>query len=98
MNAIDVHVMSSSFGEAFPNVLAEAMACKTPCVATDVGDAAAILGDTGLIVPSREPIALARAIAQLLDEHGFYRLESRCAAARQRIATLILDRCNGHGL
>ena len=64
--AVDL-VASSSWGEAFPNVIGEAMACGVPCVATNAGDSAQIVGHTGRIVPRDDPLALAQAMEEVLS-------------------------------
>ena len=86
-NALDLHLLASSGAEAFPNVVAETMACGVPNVVTDIGDAGIIVDDTGWLVPASDPQALGAAIAAAYDEFtnapGKWR--SRRAAARRRI-------------
>ena len=64
--SLDVLACSSTT-EGFPNVVGEAMACGVPCVATDVGECAEVVGDTGCVVPKQAPQQLGEAIAQLLQ-------------------------------
>jgi glycosyltransferase involved in cell wall biosynthesis len=85
-NASDIVTLSSAFGEGFPNVIGEAMACERMCAATDTGDTAIVIGDAGRVVPVRAPDHLAAAWLDLLVLSKLERanLESR---ARHRIET-----------
>ncbi len=66
MSAFDVSVLPSS-GEAFPNVVAESMACSRPVIATDVGDASLIVGEAGWIVQPNNSKALAEAMSSSFE-------------------------------
>jgi len=65
--ALDIATSSSSYGEALALALAEAMACEVPCVVTDVGDSALLVGPTGVIVPPSDSEAFAGGLASLLS-------------------------------
>jgi glycosyltransferase involved in cell wall biosynthesis len=84
--ALDLLVLASAWGEAWPNVLGEAMACGVACVATDIGESREIVGDAGVIVPPRDPQALARACQGLLQQDHEAR-QALGMRARERVMT-----------
>jgi len=83
--ALDVYSISS-VSEAFPNSVGEAMACGVPCAVTNAGDAAWLVGETGITVPPRNPQALAEAWKRLLVMTPAERA-ALGMSARQRIET-----------
>jgi glycosyltransferase involved in cell wall biosynthesis len=78
-------LIGPGMSEAFPNVVAEAMACGTPCVVTDVGDASVIVGDQGWRVPAGDPAALYEAMRAAMARLASGEAESLRTACRQRI-------------
>jgi len=85
VNAYDVAALTS-FGEAFPLTLGEAMAVAVPCVATNVGDNDYIIKDTGRVVPADNDEAMANAWKEMveMDKDEFKRLGE---AALQRVTS-----------
>ena len=99
LGALDIFCLSSR-SEGFPNVVGEAMAAGLPCVVTDVGDAATLVGNSGVVVGKADPVALADAVLRIanltpearhaLGAAGQARIDSTYSmeVARQRFADL----------
>lgn len=85
LNAFDLAV-SSSISEALSLAIGEAMATGVPVVATRCGESPDLIGDTGAIVPMRDPKALAEAMVRLIriDPEARSELGHR---ARKRISS-----------
>lgn len=86
MASLDVLASSSSYGEAFPNVLGEAMASGVPCAVTDVGDSAYIVADAGRVVDVGDMDSLAAALEEILTLQPYEKL-AMGNQARTRVAT-----------
>ena len=80
-NALDILTNTSS-SEGFSNVIGEAMSCGVPCVVTDVGDSALIIGKTGVVVPANDVSALLEGWIKCLQQNR----QEAAHSARQRIA------------
>jgi glycosyltransferase involved in cell wall biosynthesis len=83
LSALDI-ASSSSLGEGFSNAIAESMACERPCVVTDVGDSARIVGEFGEVVPPRDPDAFASAMMRMLD-----RIDENAEIGREARARIV---------
>lgn len=84
--ALDIATLCSTYGEGFPNVVGEAMACAIPCVVTNVGDSAYIVGDTGTVIEPGNPDALGHAWFDMLTLDNDKR-KALGALARERMET-----------
>lgn len=85
--AFDLLVMPSLWGEGFPNVVGEAMACGVPALVTNVGDAADVVGDTGFVVEIGDPELIANCLRRIINLN-ICQLEGRAKAVRERMTDL----------
>lgn len=81
---VDIACSTSAWGEAYPNVVAEAMASGCAVVATDVGDARTMVGDAGLVIPAQSHDLLAKAISTLVADPELRAELGRAASQRAK--------------
>lgn len=91
-NALDILTSSSEFGEGFSNVIGEAMACETPCVVSDVGDAKEIVGEAGLVVAPGRVREIYEAWVKLLGLEPHKKAEMGGHARARIVARYSIDR------
>ncbi len=79
---MDVFVLPS-LSEGLPLVILEAMAMGVPVVATQVGGVPSVVkeGETGLLVPPGDAVALAKALCRMVNDEGLQRSLSQAAYA-----------------
>ncbi|MCR9244479.1 MAG: N-acetyl-alpha-D-glucosaminyl L-malate synthase BshA [bacterium] len=78
--------LSASETESFGLSMLEAMSCGVPCISTEVGGVAEVLGPTGALTPFANPDAMATAALELLEQPELHRQHSQ--ASRQRALEL----------
>jgi glycosyltransferase involved in cell wall biosynthesis len=98
VQCIDLLCLTSAWGEGFPNVIGEAMATGIPCVATDIGDSALVIGETGWIIPPNNVELLANCINVALSEstsaHNSRSVASKKVISENYNITHIVDNYN----
>lgn len=85
MSELDIHILPSAYGEGFPNVVAESMACMTPSVVTDVGDSKFIVGKNGWVARPSNSLDLSKKINKALNELKKTTWKRKCTNARSHI-------------
>lgn len=93
-SALDL-LASTSSSEGFPNVVGEAMACGVPCIVTDVGDSALIVGNTGDVIPYGDTYALTQVLRRWLllpkSERRAKGLQARAKVEREfNLQTMVI--------
>lgn len=89
--AFDLLILTSAYGEGFPNIIGEAMSCGVPCVSTDVGDVRSIIGDAGSVAQPRDADGMLAALETMINLSGKERNEMGLKARGRIVDNYLLS-------